>query len=121
MNGNNIIVYKDGTAIAGAKSAEISTSVGTIEVASATSGQWREFITGRKEWSLSCGYLITANSGVRDLLTVGTTCTIKVKGRGAADSTGVSGSAIITKCNITASRGNLVQGSFQFQGSGQLT
>ena len=68
MNGNNIIVYKNGTAIAGAKSAEISTSAGVIEVASATSGEWREFIAGRKEWSLSCGYLITANSGVRDLL-----------------------------------------------------
>ena len=31
MNGNNIIVYQNGTAIAGAKSAEISTSAGTIE------------------------------------------------------------------------------------------
>lgn len=120
MNGNDIIFYKNGTAIAGAKSGEISTSAGTIEVASATSGQWREFITGRKEWSLSCGYLITANEDVRNLLVVGTTCAIKVKGRGAADSTGVSGSAIITKCAITATRGNLVQGSFQFQGAGEL-
>lgn len=121
MNGNNIIVLCDGTAIAAAKSAEINSGADVIEVASATSGVWREFIAGRKEWSLSCGYLITANSGVRDLLSVGTTVTIKVKGRGAADSTGVSGSAIITKCAITATRGNLVQGSFQFQGSGQLT
>ena len=120
MNGNNIIVYQNGTAIAGAKSAEISTSAGVIEVASATSGEWREFITGRKEWSLSCGYIITANSGVRDLLTVGTSVTIKVKGRGAADSTGVTGTATITKCVITATRGNLVQGSFQFQGSGEF-
>lgn len=121
MNGNNIIVYQNGTAIAGAKSAEISTSAGTIEVASATSGQWREFIAGRKEWSLSCGYLITANSGVRDLLTVGSSYTIKVKARDAADNTGVTGTAILTQCKITATRGNLVQGSFQFQGTGALS
>jgi hypothetical protein len=36
MNGNNIIVFKNGTAILGAKSAEISTSVGTIEVHTVT-------------------------------------------------------------------------------------
>ena len=121
MNGNDIIVYKGGTAIAGAKSAEISTSVGTIEVASATSGEWRERIAGRKEWTLSCGYLVAANENVRNLLTVGSSYTIMVKGRGADDSTGVTGTAILTKCVITANRSNLVQGSFQFQGSGALT
>jgi len=121
MNGNNILIYKDGTAIAGMKSCEISTSVDTIEVASAMTGTWRARITGRKEWSLSCGYLITANSGVRDLLSVGTSYTIKVKARDAADNTGVSGTAILTQCKITATRGNLVQGSFQFQGTGALS
>lgn len=120
MNGNNIIVFWNGNAIAAAKSADIITSDGTIEVASATSSEWREFIAGRKEWSLSCGYLVTANNKVRDLLLVGTSFAIKVKGRGAADSTGVSGTAILIKCHITATRGNLVQGSFQFQGTGEL-
>lgn len=120
MNGNNIIVYKDGTAIAGAKSAEISTSAGTIEVASATSGEWREFIAGRKEWSLSCGHLVTTAGDVRNLLTVGSSYTIKVKERSANDNTGVTGTAILASYKITATRGNLAQGSFQFKGSGAL-
>lgn len=119
MNGNNIIVLCDGTAIAAAKSAEINSGADVIEVASATSGVWREFIAGRKEWSVSVGYLVLADTGLADLLKVGTTYTIKVSGRGATGY--LTGSAVMTTCKITANRGNLVTGSFAFKGSGALT
>lgn len=121
MNGNDIIVYWDGTPIAAVKSDSINTGAETIETSSATNGQWRTYITGRKEWSLKVNYLVLANSGVRDLLKVGTTYTIKVKGRGATDASGVTGSAILTDCTIQATRGNLVTGSFDFKGDGALT
>ena len=120
MNGNNIIVYWNGTAIASVKSNSIKTKADTIETASPTNGEWKTHIAGRKEWQLSVSYLILTDSGVRDLLKTGNTYTIKMKGRNAADSDGVTGTATLTNCDITATRGNLVTGSFQFVGNGPL-
>lgn len=116
--GNNFIVKLDGTAIAGVRSNEIQSGADVIEVSSATQQQWREFIAGRREWSLNVSYLVMASTGLADLLTVGTMFTIDVTDRTGAVT--ASGTAILKVCKQTATRGNLVQGSFQFQGSGPL-
>lgn len=117
-NGNNILVYLGGTAIAGLKSNEIETSCGEIEISSPNSAAWREFIADRKEWSVSTGYLVSAVSDISQVLNVGTTYSLRFCGRTGTG--GVYGSAILTKCSITATRGNLVQGSFTFRGTGTL-
>ena len=119
--GNNIIVYMNGQAIAGTKSDEIQVDSDTIEIASATDQAWTHSISGRKSWSLTVGWLVLANQDVRKALLVGSTVTIKIKGRGESDANGLSGSAILRTCKITATRGNLAQGSFAFVGNGPLT
>jgi len=119
--GNNIIVFMNGTAIAGTKSDEIQVDGETIEVASETDQDWVHYITGRKSWSLNVGWLVLANQDVRKVLLAGSVVTIKIKGRGASDSSGVTGSAILKTVKITATRGNLAQGSFAFIGNGPLT
>ena len=119
--GNNIIVYMNGQAIAGTKSDEIQVDCDTIEIASATDQAWTHSISGRKSWSLTVGWLVLANQDVRKALLVGSTVTIKIKGRGESDANGLSGSAILRTCKITATRGNLAQGSFAFVGNGPLT
>jgi len=121
INGNNVLIYRNGTAIAGTISNEIQTGAELIEISSPTSGQWKKYITGRKSWSVNVSYLILANNGVRDLLNVGTSYTLKIRGRNATDATGVVGTGILKSCKITATRGNLVQGSFTFQGTSPLT
>ena len=93
--GNNIIVYMNGQAIAGTKSDEIQVESDTIEIASATDQDWVHQIAGRKSWSLNVGWLVLAN--------------------------GVTGAAILKTVKITATRGNLAQGSFAFTGNGPLT
>lgn len=118
-NGNNILVLRDGTAIAGVKSHEIQTSAGTIEISSATQQDWREYIADRKEWSLNVNYLVLAAANMTDLLSVGTAYTIAITDR--AGTVTVSGSAILENCKQTYQRGNLVQGTFQFRGSGALS
>lgn len=120
MNGYNIIVLKNGTAIAGVKSNDIATKADTIEVASSTSPVWKEYITGRKDWSVNVGYLVLADADMLELLNVGTTYTLKIGGRNATNANTLTGSAILTVCKVTASLGNLVQGSFQFQGTSAL-
>ena len=119
--GNNIIVYMGGTAIAGTKSDELKVDCETIKIASATNQDWEHIIAGRKSWSLNVSWLVLANTDVRKALQVGSTVTIKFKGRNATDANGLSGSAIIKTCKITAIRGNLAQGSFTFAGNGPLT
>lgn len=121
INGNNILVYRNGTAIAGTTSNEIQTNVETLEIGAPNSSQWRELITQRKSWSVLVNYLISDFADVRDVLNVGATYTLKIRGRNSQDSTGVSGTAILKVCKITSTRGNLVSGSFQFEGTGQLS
>ena len=121
MNGNNIIVLSGGQAIAGTKSNEIQTDCGTIEISSPTSGQWREFITSRKEWTLNVNFLLLADTDVQNLLQVGNTFTLLVKGRSAADTAGVTGNAILKTVKHTYTRGNLCVGTYQFRGNGALT
>lgn len=116
--GNNLIVYRGGVAIAGTRSNEVGTSADTIETASPTSGVWRTYLAGRKEWTVNVGYLVGRESGVADLLTVGTEYTLLFKGGNDA---GVTGSAILTDCRISATIGTLVTGSFSFKGNGALT
>ena len=118
--GNNIIVLMNGTAIAGTKSDEIQVDCETIEIASATDQEWVHYITGRKSWSLTVGWLVLANQDVRKLLLAGSVVTIKIKGRGESDANGLSGAAILKTVKITATRGNLAQGSFAFVGNGPL-
>ena len=119
--GNNIIVLMGGTAIAGTKSDELQVDCETIEIASATDQGWTHYLAGRKSWSLTVGWLVLADTDVRKALTVGSSVTIKIKGRNATDANGLQGSAIIRTCKITAIEGNLANGSFQFVGNGPLT
>jgi hypothetical protein len=127
--GNDILVFVGGTAIAAATTSEPQSEVGMIEVASPTQGQWREYEVGRKGWSISVGCLVLSTSalhmvnrtGIQDLLAIGTKVTLLIKERGAADTTGVTGQAFVKNCRQTYSRGNLVHGSFVFQGTGALS
>jgi predicted secreted protein len=121
IQGNNIIVLMNGTAIAGTKSDELQVDCETIEIASSTDQGWTHYLAGRKSWSLTVGWLVLANTDVRKALLVGSSVTIKFKGRNATDANGLQGSAIIKTCKITAIRGNLAQGSFTFAGNGPLT
>ena len=117
-NGNNVLIYVDGSLVAGTRSDEVQSGCETIEIANPSSGDWRQFIVGRKEWSISQSWLLPAASDLDRLLQVGTTVTIRILGRGAAK--GLTGTAIVKTCKITNTRGNISNGSFAFQGTGAL-
>ena len=116
--GNNILVYLNGTAIAGTKSNEIQTDCDMIEVTNQNSAQWRQYLAGRKNWSVSTGFLVLAGADIKKLLNVGTTYTLRFRDR--AGSNIIEGQAILKTCKISATRGNLATGAFSFQGSGEL-
>ena len=118
-NGNNILIYVNGAMVAGTRSDEVQSGCETIEIANPTSGDWRQYIVGRKEWSVNTSWLLPAASDLSRLLQVGTTVTIRILGRGA--SKGLTGTAIVKTCKVTNTRGNISNGSFAFQGTGALT
>ena len=122
-NGNNILIYYNGSVIGGTstsaeRSNELNTSCETIEVSSPTQGIWRNFIPGRKDWSLTVNWLVPAVGNITEALKTGTCYTLSFKDR--SGNTLLSGDAICKQCRITSTRGNLVQGSFSFIGNGAL-
>ena len=124
MNGNNILISaKDSNnieVIAATKSQEIQTECETIEISNQSAGDWRKLLAGRKSWSVNVNFLVLAASDLAKLLNVGTSYTVTIKGRGN-NQPNVSGTAILTQCKQTYTRGNLCVGSFQFRGTGALS
>jgi len=118
INGNNILIYVNGAAVAGTKSNEVQSNRELIEIASPTSGEWREFITGRKDWGFTISWLVSSHQDIEQLLLDVGVVTVRILGRG--QSLGLTGKAIVQSCKMTFTRGNLAQGSLQLKGSGPL-
>lgn len=118
INGAMIIVKRDGLAIAGSRSHEIQVDSDTIEISSQEGGGWRHFVAGRRSWSLTVNYLVVNNGGTRDVLSTGFESEIVIGDRD--DRNKIGGKAILKTCKQTCTIGNLVQGTFQFVGTGEL-
>lgn len=120
IHGRNLIIMVNGTAIAGAKSCEISIKGDQIETASPSQGSWREYMAGRKTWAISCGHLIPASGTPLKSRAqmVNTTVTITVTSGISGDT--LTGTAIVNEWRASGNVGSLAQGAFQFQGSGAL-
>lgn len=121
IHGRNLIIKMNGTAIAGAKSCEISVKCDKIETASPSTGTWRTFLAGRKEWSGSCGHLIPASGTPlkSDTEMVGQIVTLTMQTDMPGDI--ISGSAIVEQWSASGAVGSLVNGSFSFCGNGPLS
>ena len=118
-NGGMFIVKATGLNIYGAKSDDIEVVCGTNEVVSPTQGNWREFIAGRKEWQVTTNYLVQSTGNEIDkVLNVGIKYSVKFVDNTSGHSLG--GEAILVSVKISAIKGNLVTGSFQFKGTGAL-
>ena len=119
INGNNILIYVDGAVVAGTRSNEVQTNRELIEIASPTSGEWRQFIEGRKDWGFTITWLVSSHTDIQQLLLAAGMVTVRIVGRG--ESLGLTGTAIVQTCRMTFTRGNLAQGVLQIKGSGPLT
>ena len=123
VNGNNILIYATyGSSVqAVAATRSLSVQVGTemIEIASPTSGEWREYLAGRKNWAINVGWLVSSFSDIDKLLLAAQTVTIRIVGRG--QTYGLTGTAIVQTARVDSNVGTLANGSFAFQGTGPLT
>lgn len=131
LQGKNLIVKANGEVIAAAKSCTLNIECDLIKVSSPTDGQWEHIIAGMKSWSVSTTHLLKMEQAAElplhgYLWRVGGEYTLRVELSGVVigqlvASDYLTGSAICKSSQITATKGNLAQGSFKFQGNGPLT
>ena len=119
IHGGNVLVLNgSGTAVvAGATNCDIDMQCEGIDVAGPLSGEYREVLAGRKGWTVTVNYLVTDD--LSSIRANGTTVTLRIQVRGASGY--MQGSALVSECRVTATKGNLCQGSFVFTGSGALS
>ena len=122
--GKNIIVQiqsgQNWVAVGAARTDEIQVDGEQIEIASKTSGKWRQFLAGRNTWSVQTSYLVTAASDIRELLKVNTTVRLRIGGSTMASGSYLTGYAIIKTQKLTAPIGGLANGTIVFLGNGAL-
>lgn len=117
LQGNNLIIYVDGVAVAAAKSCTVTMEVGSIDTAG--SGRWKSSIPTVKDWSVKTSVLVTSLNG-HFALSGKVRLSVAVVDGGEMTTDRMTGEAIVTSANVTAAVGNLVQGNFSFKGSGAL-
>lgn len=120
MKGNDLILTDSGGNLYASKSCELKVQGEYIEIATAGTADWREYIAGRKDWNITTSYLVSDNKIKSDASMVGQTLSVKIGRRDGQDSELLHGSAIVSEWHTTATRGNLVQGSFMLKGTGPL-
>lgn len=126
IKGNDIIVYEGGVAMAASRSCDIQASCDLREISSPLSGEYRDYVPGRKTWMVTVNKFVVAatgtDGGVRGMvLKVGDKVRLTF---GVRDANGVlsgdrlTGYAICKEARVTGTRGNMAQGSWVFQGCG---
>lgn len=121
--GKNLMILKNTTGstyaavVAGARSCDVNVEGDQIETSSPSDGQWRNYIAGRKGWSITVGYLMSVGTFPTEAEMVNTTVTIRV-----SDGTvQMQGTAIVKVWKATGTVLTMAQGSFQLLGIGALT
>ena len=117
LQGNNLIIYVDGVAVAAAKSCTVTMEVGSIDTAG--SGRTKASMPTVKDWSVKTSVLVTSLNG-HFALNGKVRLSVAVVDNGEATTDRMTGEAIVTNANVSAAVGNLVQGNFSFKGSGAL-
>ena len=117
LQGNNLIIYVDGVAVAAAKSCTVTMEVGSIDTAG--SGRTKASMPTVKDWSVKPAVLVTSLNG-HFALNGKVRLSVAVVDGGEITTDRMTGEAIVTSANVSAAVGNLVQGSFSFKGTGAL-
>ena len=120
--GKNIIVAIGQTPIASAQSGALNEQKDMIEVASPTSGLWKQNLPGRRAWTVSVDALITTTADDLNLLQAAydndTPLTLRIYDTQYGYNR--TGTAYIQSLNIQTQVGNLAKCSVNFIGSGSL-
>lgn len=129
IKGRNLLVFLGGVAIAANKGCSISIEADVKEKASSTSANYKEYVVGRKDWSISTTHLVTHGILLSSEELVGKKVSlsfafseneVRTAREHTEDGASIIGDAIITSCRIDAQHNGLATGAFAFKGTGPL-
>ena len=125
INGTDLLVYVNGTAIACALSSSIDMSTDTFETTCKDSAGWREIMPSKRSWSISGDGLTQFDVayGFNDLVDLWrnrTLVTLTFKTSNIDDKV-FTGSAYITSLSETAPMEDVTSYSFTFEGTDVLS
>ena len=121
IKGNDLLISLNRTAIAAAKSCDIQTGCELKEISSPSSATYRAYKAGRKTWRGTVNFLVnTTGLGVLTMKNIGTAYTLKAYIRNNPVVDSIQGTAILLEAHVTGAWGSLMQGSWVFQGSGDI-
>ena len=124
LHGRNLIIKVNGVAVAASKSCTVTVSSETLKVSSPQDGKWEHSIPARESWKVQANSLFIAASPSDTVIKsnishVGSVIELSVTVNDYAADT-VSGTAICKQFSATGTVGSLLQGSFQWEGTGPL-
>lgn len=125
INGNELLLYVNGSAVACCLNHSLQMSTEEIDVTTKDSDGWKEIILGLRSWIITGEGLteFSATYGFNDLVTVWknkTMVTIQFKTDNTDDKV-FSGSAYITELSEDAAMNDATSFSFTMQGTGVLS
>ena len=118
IKGNDLVVFKGAEMIGASKSCEINVQGETVPKASMSSA--REFVGGRKSWTVMVASLLLSLSDVVSLRGKVVSLTFGVRGDGRLTGDRLTGNAIASSVRVAGTRMGLVECQITFQGSGPL-
>lgn len=120
--GKDLILALSGEPLAAAKNCSIQQSQSFIEVASPTSGRWKQVVPSMLEWGISANTLLGTYAAYNTLDQAwrnGSAVTIRYYD--TEYNCNKTGTAYIADIRLEGSVGSLAQMSIQLQGSGELS
>lgn len=117
--GKSLVIKLNDVVIASSTSCEIDLNRDTEETSSPRTGEYKSYVAGRKGWNVTCTWLVASQTDMTNkIINFGGEYTLSCVLPG--NETIIEGNAICTKCKITATKGNLIKGTFTFLGTGSF-
>ena len=117
IHGRNILIYSGGHVVAAARTCSISMSVDDTEVSNPASTSTRNYIAGRKSWTVTITKLVTVAHTIFENLDQEVRLSFMVRG---SSTDRMTGNAIVKNADVSGTVGSLTTGNFTFQGTGPL-
>lgn len=125
IKGNDILIKQvvngQEQSIAASNSCDIELNCDMKPVSSPSSGEYMDYKAGRKTWVVRLNYLVpTTGIALLNQKNIGNKYYLRMYVRNNSSIDKLEGYAYLQQAHVTATRGNLLTGSWIFQGTGSL-
>ena len=125
IKGNDILIKQvvngNEQFLAASNSCDIELNCDMKPVSSPSSGEYMDYKAGRKTWVVRLNYLVdTTGTALLSQKNIGNKYYLRMYVRNNSSIDKLEGYAFLQQAHVTATRGNLLTGSWVFQGTGNL-